>query len=380
MGQWLLQYKKQMLFGIGIALLGIAGAWFGYGYQTRPVKIGFISTLTGTGADLGVGGRNGTILAVEQANARGGINGRPIELLIRDVQQDEKKADAIVRELIAQEVDVIVGPMTSRIAVSLIPLINTSKVILLSPTVTTVSLTGKDDQFLRAIDDTRVYAQKSARYQFEKLRHRSFSVVYDSSNKAYSESWLADFRAEFEKLGGRMIKSQSYTAGQQELFPGLVAGVLSGKPEVVLVIGASLDAALICQQLRKLDPGQAIVLSEWGATERFIELAGDAAEGIIASQFIDRANLSDRYLAFHNAFLSRFSAEPGFPGLTAYDATNIALSALARKKAGSTLKQAIIGIGSFEGAQSSIQIDQFGDARRNTYLTVIRNGRFVALE
>jgi len=380
MGQWLLQYKKQMLLGICIALIGVAGAWFGYHYLTRPVKVGFISTLTGIGADLGVGGRNGTILAIEQANARGGINGRPIELLIRDVQQDEKKADAIVRELISQNVEVIIGPMTSRIAVSLTPLVNSSKTILLSPTVTTVSLTGKDDQFLRAIDDTGAYARKSARYQYEKMRHRSFSVIYDVGNKAYSESWLHDFRQEFEKLGGKQIRQQAFNSGQHDFFPSHAAGLIGSKPDVVLVIGASLDSALICQQLRKIKPDQAIMMSEWGATERFIELAGNAAEGVMASQFIDRNNQTESFQAFLNAYRARFSAEPGFAGLTAYDTANVALTALARRKLGTSLKQTIIDIGSFDGAQSPVRIDRFGDAKRNTYLTTVRNGQFVSLE
>mgnify|MGYP000178563379 CR=1 FL=1 len=67
----------------------------------------------------------------------------------------------------------------------------------------------------------------------------------------------------------------------------------------------------------------------------------------------------------------------GFAGITGFDAANVALDALAEQKAGQSLKQTILERRVFAGAQSEIRFDPYGDAVRETYMTIIRNGTFV---
>ena len=72
--------------------------------------------------------------------------------------------------------------------------------------------------------------------------------------------------------------------------------------------------------------------SEWAGTEQMIELGGKAVEGIYQAQFIDRFSTRPEYLVFQQTYLKRFGKEPGYAGVTAYDATNVILDALAKKK------------------------------------------------
>jgi branched-chain amino acid transport system substrate-binding protein len=285
-----------------------------------------------------------------------------------------------VRELIGQQVELIVGPMTSSIAMAVLPEVNSSHTILLSPTVTTTALTGIDDNFLRVIDDTRTYATKSARYQVHKLGHHSVAVVYDQGNAAYSESWLRDFVAQFEQLGGKVLSSKAFRSGADTSFSSLAREALAARPEVVLTIANAVDAAMIFQQVRKISPRQPLAASEWASTERLIELTGAAAEGAVISQFIDRNDRSPRYLEFRKAFRERFNQEPGFAGLAGYDAALIALEAYARRSSKGSLKEAIVAAGSFPGGQQQIRINRFGDANRASYMTEVRQGSFQTLE
>ena len=362
-----------------VALLLISMALAGCS-RTEPIRIGFLAGLSGRVADLGAAGRNGAMLAVEQRNAAGGVKGRQLELVVRDDGQDPETAVKAVKELIGQQVELIVGPMTSSIAMAILPEINLSKTILLSPTVTSTALTGKNDNLLRVIDDTRSYASKSARYQLQELGHRSVAVLYDQSNAAYSESWLADFVVEFERLGGKVLSTQAFRSGSSTPFSGLAREALAARPEVVLVIANAVDAAMIFQQVRKIKPGVPLAASEWASTERFAELAGASAEGAMISQFIDRNDSSARYRAFSDAYRERFGHEPGFAGLAGYDAAQVAVEAYQRRKPGSTLKQTILSIGDFAGAQQQIRIDPFGDANRASYLTEVHNGSYRTLE
>lgn len=348
--------------------------------EKAPIPIGFIGGMSGRVADLGVAGRNGAMLAVEEKNAAGGINGRPVELLVRDDEQNPDTAKKAVGELLKENVELIIGPMTSSIAMAVMPQINASKTILLSPTVTTKELQAKDDNFLRVISTTADYAGKSARFQFEKLGHRTVAAIYDTGNRSYSESWYNDFRAAFEQCGGRIVTTVTFSSGPDTSFMKPAQEMVAAKPDVILIIGNVIDAALISQQIRKLDAKVGIVMSEWASTERFIELAGKAAEGIVVTQFLNRNDPSNRFQKFLSAYRKRFSQEPGFAGVAGYDAALVALDALSRRKPDMSLKDTILQTMKFQGVQQQLTIDRFGDADRETFVTCIGKGKFETVE
>ena len=343
----------------------------------EPVKIGFLGGVSGRVADLGIAGRNGALLAVEMRNQAGGLNGRTVELLVEDDQQDVLQAKAAVQRLIDQKVEAIVGPMTSMVAMATVPIINQARIVMMSPTVSTQDLSNRDDYFLRVISSTAEYAHKSADYHASQQGIRRVAVAYDLRNKAYSESWLKAYRKAFAAHGGEVILDEYYYSGDDVNFATLAESLLKVKPDAVLVIANSLDTAVLAQQVRKHDQHVHIATSEWAATERLSELGGSAVEGMMIAQFLDRESNNPSYLAFRQAYIDRFSMEPGFGGVTAFDATNVVLTALAGKDKNQTLKQAILSQGSFVGVQSEILFDKTGDAKRETYMTTIHNGHFL---
>jgi branched-chain amino acid transport system substrate-binding protein len=348
--------------------------------KPEPIRIGFVAGLSGRVADLGVAGRNGAILAIEQKNKAGGIKGRPIELLVRDDKQHPETAKQVVSELLNQNVDAIIGPMTSSMAMVAVPLANAKNIVMVSPTVTTTNLAGMDDNFIRVISTTKDYAAKTARYQFEKLDRRTFSAIYDINNRAYTESWLSNFRKAFEAFGGSMLAATAFRSGEDAVFFEAAQKLLSVSPDFVLIITNAVDAALICQQLHKFDQKVSIVLSEWASTERLIELGGATTEGAYIAQFLDRNDTSQQYLKFRQAYQERFGQEPGFAGMAGYDAGIVVLKALTDQKPGESLKGAILNKKIFQCVQQSITIDRYGDADRNTFVTVIRNGKYITIE
>lgn len=348
--------------------------------QQEPLRIGFFAALSGRGADLGIGGRNGAMLAIEERNAAGGVKGRRVDLLVRDATQDPETARQRLSELLQQPVVAVIGPMVSSLAVVAAPLADAAQIPLLSPTATTAALTGLDDYFFRVISDTNVYATRNAHYLAQKLRYRRAVVIYDLANQAYTQSWLGHFRAEFGNWGGEMVAEAAFTSGGDVAFNPLVAGLLATHPDFILIIANSIDAAQICQQIRKMSQTLPIAMSEWGATERFIELAGRAADQVYVAQFLDRNDTSPRYQQFRQAYLQRFGQEPGFAGVAGYDAALVLLAALERQGSGEALKSVLLKLGEVEGVQQRLRFDRFGDSNRDTYLFVIRDGHYQALE
>lgn len=347
--------------------------------KEEPLKLGFVGGLTGRVADLGIAGRNGTTLAVEEWNQRGGVRGRLIQLLVADDKQDPDIARTAATTLLDQGVVAVIGHMTSAMSVATLPLFNQRQIVLLSPTTTTEDLTAKDDYFFRVSEGNDRYAHQLASVLGKDQGHKHVAVIYDLGNKAYGESYLKGFRQALGEFGAEVSGVVSYQSGPEIAFLDLAKQVLAAKPDAVLMICNAVDTALLAQQFKKITPRLALATSPWGGTERLLSLGGQAVEGMILQQYFDRDNTAPAYLAFRRIYQERFGEEPGFASVAAYDASNLVLTALARKANPAGLKASLLEIGQFPGIQDPIRIDRFGDATRTIYSLTIRNGQFVTL-
>lgn len=349
--------------------------------RNEPVKLGILGGLTGQSADVGIAGLNGATLAIEKANREGGINGVPLQLNIADCQHNQELAVSQVKGMIEKGEKIIIAPITSRIAEAVIPVVNASGTILLSSTVTSTDFSGKDDNFLRICGTVDMFAAKSARYHNGKLGKRKAVIIYDDSNSAYTERWMAEFTTAFQESGAKVISAVKFTSGKDRVFLDKARHILGTNADLVVIIANSVDASSITQQLRKISPKISITLAEWAASDRFLELTGKYAEGVYASQFIDRSSSASDYLAFNSEYLQRFGNLPCFIALTTYDATMVAIEALRNKSLHKKpIKERILSMGRFKGLQHLIELDRFGDSHPPVYYSVIRDGKFSPLE
>jgi branched-chain amino acid transport system substrate-binding protein len=361
---------------LGAILLGLMIVLGGCS-KPEPIEIGFVGGTSGRVADLGIAGRNGALLAVELRNQAGGVAGRKVELIMRDDEQNPEVAERVTRELIDRGVAAIVGPMTSVIAVRMVPIANEAGMLLMSPTVATDDLSHQDDYFFRVSSSTREYATKMAIYQ----RHlRRVAAAYDLGNQSYTVSWLHEFRDTLAKNGGAVIQALGFKSAGDTLFLPIARDLLATQPDGVLIVANSVDAALLCQQIRKLNAHVPIVVAEWGATEQLIELGGKAVEGVIMTQFFDRNSIVPRYRAFRQRYRDRFDQEPGFAGTAGFDAANVVMDALAQRRSGQSLKEVVQAVHRFEGVQHLVYFDEYGDTKRETFISVVRGGRFMRVE
>lgn len=366
----------------GVIAIAVLGALTAGCDDPAPIKIGFLGGMSGRVADLGISGRNGALLAIEQQNSAGGIGGRKIQMIVRDDKQDPGTARAAINEFIDKRVTAVIGPMTSVIGVTIVPLVNEARMVLVSPTVTTKALTGKDDYFFRVLAHTKSYAQIAARFHRNTKKLTRIAAIYDARNAAYTKSWLDDFRGAFEKIGGKIVGTVSFRSGTDRDFADMARRALDTDCEGVLILSNSVDGALLMQRLRSINRDVHILTSEWAGTERLIELGGRATEGAHVGQFIDRLSDKPSFVSFQRAYVKRFGEEPGFAGMAGYDAANLLIASLAATagQGGETLKRAILRIGSFAGAQETVRIDRFGDSNRTTFMTTVRNGKFYRVD
>jgi branched-chain amino acid transport system substrate-binding protein len=344
--------------------------------EKEPIRIGFIGPVSGRNADLGAGGRNGVQLAVEQANAAGGVNGRKIELIFKDDQGSVEIGKREVAVLLANKVEAILGPMTSGVALAVTPLANEAQVLLIAPSVATNELAGKDDYFFRTIATTRLHAKTMAKHLFGR-EVRRVSLLVEQTNRAYTESWSSDFKIAFEPLGGAVTHVVQYASGAEVDFASLSRELGKAKPDAIILVTSGVDAALVINQLDIQGSKALRVTTEWAGSGKLIELGGDKTNGAIVPQYFDPSSTLPAFVAFREAYRTRFQEMPGFPAVNAYNATRVVLDGIKRRSGAASLKSVILAQRRYEGLLEPIEFDDFGDVQSRTYITTVKDGRYV---
>lgn len=347
--------------------------------QREPIRLGGVFPLSGRHYDLGVSGRNGATLAVEELNAAGGIGGRPLLFLVKDDEQEPEAARRAVQALVDQGVVAIVGHMTSAMTEATQPLADRAEVLMVSPTTSASRFTGLDDWLILLYPSTR----RSAAMLVERLakvdKVRRLAVVYDLSNRAFTQSWHDHVREGLAAAGGEVV-GIPFTSGALSSFGQLAEQVVAARPDGVLVVANALDSASLCQQVRKRSSTLRLYGSDWGFTQDVISHAGGAVEGAV---FTLKVNLEERppeFARFREAYQIRFARTPDFGAMLAYEATMLVAAGLRQDTSRAGLRRAILGMGTFRGLQESFRIDRFGDVERRQFLMTIRDGRIVPLE
>jgi branched-chain amino acid transport system substrate-binding protein len=347
--------------------------------KPEKIRLGFVGGLTGRNGDLGTAGRDGALLAVEAINATGGIGGKRIELVIRDDKSDPEEAKKVVNELVSKKVAAIVGPMTSVVAVATIPIIDAARTLMLSPTVSSNDLTGKEDFFIR-LNLNRDTAAATADLMIGRLKIKNAALVYDVSNRSYTVSLAEAFKISFAALGGTIAIEQTFNAKEETDLLALARNVAARKPRAVFIIAGAIDSAMICQQLKKIAVSAPLFIAEWAGTNEFLKAGGKAVSGTYILQHFNGNSVHPPFVQFKQDYIRRFGDSPSFAAVYAYESVSIIAIALRKDPDPAHLKDTIIGIGKFEGLLSSLFIDRFGDPERLFYAMQVRNDQYVLVE
>lgn len=346
---------------------------------SEPVKIGFIAGLTGHVAALGTAGRDGAMLAVEEANLQGGINGRRIELITRDDKQNEDKCKQAIEDLVAKKVVGIVGPMTSAMALVVVPVINKHEIPTISPTVSTGLLADNYDYFFRIIPVSSEAAVKTARYAYLEKNYRKLVVVYDKSNIGYTFPWFEKLKTTFEQFGEGKAEGIDYTSKSGYDFWNLAQTIAEKDLDCLVLLANPLDTALISQQLAKRGMKIPILACEWSLSNELIEFGGEAVEGIVLFHSFDPNSNKQSNLDFNVKFEKRFGYVDNFSSAYGYNAMKILIGALNKDMTAEQVRKSLINDSPYQGVQHEIRFNNYGDAIREYSLLRIEHGKIITL-
>jgi branched-chain amino acid transport system substrate-binding protein len=325
------------------------------------LKVAVLAPLSGAVPTFGVMTRDGALLAIEEWNAKGGVNGKKIVPIVEDSQCTPDPAVNAANKVIDQDkVKFIVGEVCSKASIPISEIANAKKVIQISPTSTntdvTVTKDGKvKDYIFRACFIDPFQGKVGAKFAMENLKAKNAFILLDQAND-YTKGLAEEFEKAFTAGGGKVVGKETYTAKDTD-FSAILAKVAVAKPDVIYLPDYYNIVNLVTKQAK-----------EKGITAPF--LGGDgwdsadldlkAAAGGYFTNHYSPDSTAPEAVAFMKAFKDKYKgATPDALAALAYDATNLLISSI--KAAGNEdtdkVKVAMEGI-SMPGVSGKITFDK----------------------
>lgn len=341
--------------------------------NNKSIKIGLMVSLTGIYTDLGRDIRDGALLAVEMINEKGGINKRPVDLIVKDNQFNSDTVKNNYNELLNENVVAVIGPSTSKIALDLLPIINEKKLTVIAPTPTSTKLARLDDFMIRMRPTNRDDAEAIVKFIKENFNIKKYAVIYDTRNYVYTIDLLENLQ---DLLANHAEIIKYPVANKNTDFKNLAQNIISKKPDIVIVILDVYNTSLLIQNLKILKHDIPIFVSPWGKSPKLIEFGGKWSEGIFTVDNVDFPLIGNNSETVAERFRKRFGREMDFGSVNGFDAVMIIKKALENGANKNNMKNVILEIKKFEGIQGNIIFDEFGDRVEKSFILKIENGRF----
>ncbi|GAC1336757.1 MAG: ABC transporter substrate-binding protein [Myxococcales bacterium] len=306
----------------------------------EPIRIGVITSLSGSFATFGAMEIAGFKVGVEEVNAKGGVLGRPIELVIQDDASNQNAALSAAEKLVNQGVPLILGAFASSITKPLGGYLTRVKVPLLNADSADTSITKPGSPYVfRVGQTTDAYADAS--FDLIKSFKTLKTVAILVSNDALGRSTANSVKERCKAAGLTIVGDQAYDRGLTDFRPTL-NNFKSANPDVVALSSYEEDSATLMRQAKEVDlsPRMFIAVGATGyALPQFISGAGDAAEFVFsAAPWRPEAKFPGAQ-DLYKRLVKMLGAEPSHHAAKAYGGLLAAAEAI--RKAGSTDREAI---------------------------------------
>jgi len=353
------------------ALIGMGGA-----PNADPIKIGHYGSMTGAEATFGQSTDNGIILAVEEINAKGGLNGRKIELITYDTKGDSGEAGkAVTRLITSDKVTAVLGEVASTLSLAGGAVCQQYKVPMITPSSTNLRVTMGRDYVFRVcfMDDFQTWAL--AKFTMETLKFDKVAILYDQK-QSYSKGLRDEFTKAFGKIGGRIVADQAYSGGDND-FSAQLSNIREAGAQIMFVSGYYSDGAAIAIQARKLGISIPLLGGDGWDSEQLGKIGGDAIIGSYYSNHSapDQPEMVD----FVKKYKAKYKGQtPDALSGLGYDAMNILFAAMQKAKtlSGQDVRDQIAATKGFPGVTGVITLDKNRNATKSVVIVKLaKNGQ-----
>lgn len=350
------------------AALAIAGCG---GKQTiKDPLIGEFDSMTGPQSTFGTSTHNGEMIAIDDVNASGGIDGHKVGLKLYDDQCDPAIAATVVRKLISQDhVSAVLGEVASTRSIAAAPECDKGKVPMISPSSTNPKVTNGHPYVFRVCFIDPFQGAAAAKFAIETLHFKTAAIFTDQAND-YSTGLSGVFKDTFTKMGGKIVAESSYRSGTDVNFQAQLNTIKTANPQIIYVPGYYNDIGPIAKQARQIGMATPLLGGDGWDSDKLVEGAGGpggAVEGCYFTNHYSVDNPDPLTQKFVKAYQAKYGSKPDSLAALGYDAAGVMLDAM--KKAGAPadgdyaspayrdkLKDAIAATQGFKGATGIINL------------------------
>lgn len=370
---------RDYFHGAGILLVGVmlaitclfAGCKNGEdgGSSQKEVVVGSLLALSGPDKSFGITQKRGMDIAVEEINASGGINGKPLRIEYADTKLTEDLGVQEYKRLVGDVgVEAIVGITGSGVNLRLAPLAEKDKVVLFDSLATSPKLTAEGGKyFFRNIASDAYAGVVLSKWAMER-GHKRAALIYNSEN-SWSNGLRSACETAFKDAGGSWVVEPTAVLDSTDNFTSAIVSVRKKNVDAVFVCLMGRQAGLFVSQAKANQLQAVFYGTDPFSQQEFIDNAKDAAGD---SFFVLPAEeKSERYKQFEKKYLSRFGDRADSIAAKAYDAVHTLAVALRAADNGGTLRgdgiRQALAKTEYQGITGPNAFDENNDLRQATF-------------
>jgi branched-chain amino acid transport system substrate-binding protein len=371
-------------FSTALAALAVLGSAFPAAAQ-ETLKFGLAMPLTGSQSSYGRDQIKAAEWGVADINAKGGVNGRKLEMIVLDTQADPTVGINAVNRLINVDKVPVFVTAWSAVVKAVAPIANREKVLELSIGANAPEISKLGDYVYTAFPLADVDVTALANYTFKTLGKKRVAVLYTNNDSGIEAA--RHYRSVFEKAGGQVVAFEAYDPKATD-FTGTLLKVRTANPEMIHLHGLVADMPLVIAQMRQLGMKQRVTTYAGGYNPQMIEKAGKGAEELIVTSLAPNEQQNSNV----GPYLERWKkAENRIPnGLPytqyLYDAPYLVAALygyLDKNKlpaTGENMRKALLAVKTFELPMTGrLVVNEDHTVRKPVNLLTVKGGQFVPL-
>jgi branched-chain amino acid transport system substrate-binding protein len=340
------------------------------------IPIGEFASLTGTTASFGVSSHNGTVMAIDEINAAGGLFGKPIRLITEDDQSKAGEAATVVKKLISRDgIVALLGEVASSRSLEAAPICQQASIPMVSPASTNPKVTEQGDFVFRVCFIDPFQGTVLSKFSLNK-GWKKIAILTDVKQD-YSVGLSEFFKAHFVANGGMIVNEQSYSSGDKD-FKAQLTAIKASAPDAIVASGYYTEAGLIALQARELQLNIPLLGGDGWDSPSLVEVGGKAVEGCFFSNHFSTEDPAPLIQDFLKRYRDKFNEEPGAMSALGYDSAMILVDAM--KRAGTTdgraVRDALAATKDFTAITGKITLNPQRNADKSAVVLEVKEGKF----
>jgi branched-chain amino acid transport system substrate-binding protein len=345
------------------------------------IPVGEFASLTGKEAAFGQSSHKGTLLAIDEINAKGGVLGKKLKLFYEDNESKPGSSSTVVRKLISREkVVAILGEVASGRSMEAAPLCQQAKIPMISPSSTNPKVTESGDYIFRVCFTDPFQGKLVANFALNDLKTKRVAILTDVA-APYSVGLAQFFREPFTAGGGQIVAEQKFSSGDKD-FRAQLTAIKATNPDGIFAPCYYTEAGLITSQARQLGITIPLFGGDGWEAQELIQIGGKAMEGTYYSTHYSPEVQDPAVQEFVKNFKAKFNETPDAMAALGYDSALVLADAI--KRAGGTdgpkLRDAIAATKDFVGVTGKTTIDEHRDAKKGAVIITVKDGNFKYLK